>query len=351
MAAAAPTEPQGRSSSLHAGIVTLLPGLLTTAALAAGAIATGKLLYGSGASPLMIAIALGVAVRWLAGTRAAMQPGIQFAQKRLLRIAIVLLGLQLTFEQIWAVGGAVLFVIIATVLITFAFSYWICRCLQVEARLAQLIAAGTSICGISAIVASNAVVKASDEDVAYAIATATAFGSVSIFIYPLLADILALEPTLYAIWAGSSLHEVAQVIAAGFTYGEEAGEFSVVVKLTRVLMLVPMVLAMAWTVRITRKDTADTGGTALGIIRNLPLPLFVAGFVAMIAINSMGWIPAGPHEAMTLVSAFFFAMALTALGLETDLRKLIDKGPRPLIAAALAWLFISGFSLAAVYLL
>jgi uncharacterized membrane protein YadS len=108
---------------------------------------------------------------------------------------------------------------------------------------------------------------------------------------------------------------------------------------------------MAFAMRVTRRDSAGMGGTPLAIIRNLPLPLFVAGFVAMIAVNSMGWIPPAPHEAMTLVSAFLFAMALAALGLETDLRKLVDKGPRPLIAGALAWLFISGFSLAAIYAL
>ena len=169
----------------------LLPGLAATFAMAALAMAVGKLSYGSGASPLMIAVLLGVILRWMFGAPALTLPGVQFAQKRLLRIAIILLGLQLTFEQLAGVGSAVLGLIVATVVVTFAFTCWAGKWLGVDARLTQLIAAGASICGISAIVASNTVVEATDEDVAYAIATATAFGSLSIVIYPLLAAALS----------------------------------------------------------------------------------------------------------------------------------------------------------------
>jgi uncharacterized integral membrane protein (TIGR00698 family) len=261
------------------------------------------------------------------------------------------LGAQLTFAEIAAVGGPVLIVITATVVFTFGFTQLLGRWFGIDEALTHLIAAGSSICGISAIVATNSVVKTSDEDVAYAVATATAFGSVSIFLYPVIADALSLQSSLYAVWAGSSLHEVAQVIAASFIQGEEVGEFAVVVKLTRVLMLAPMVLALGWALGVAKRRSSGANYSTAELLRELPLPLFVFGFVAMAAINSTGVVPGDVRSAMTFISAFLFAMALAALGLETDLRKLRDKGSGPLLLAALAWVFVSAFSLAAVYLL
>jgi uncharacterized integral membrane protein (TIGR00698 family) len=299
----------------------------------------------------MIAVVLGVMVRLIIGAPAKTRPGIQLAQKGLLRLAIILLGVQLTFAEIAAVGGPVLIVITATVVFTFGFTQLLGRWFGIDEPLTHLIAAGSSICGISAIVATNSVVKTSDEDVAYAVATATALGSVSIFLYPVIADALSLQSSLYAVWAGSSLHEVAQVIAASFIQGEEVGEFAVVVKLTRVLMLAPMVLALGWALGVAKRRASGANYSTAELLRELPLPLFVFGFVAMAAINSTGVVPGDVRSAMTLISIFLFAMALAALGLETDLRKLRDKGPGPLLLAALAWVFVSAFSLAAVYLL
>jgi uncharacterized membrane protein YadS len=123
------------------------------------------------------------------------------------------------------------------------------------------------------------------------------------------------------------------------------------VKLTRVLMLAPMVLALGWALGVAKRRASGANYSTAELLRELPLPLFVFGFVAMAAINSTGVVPGDVRSAMTLISIFLFAMALAALGLETDLRKLRDKGPGPLLLAALAWVFVSAFSLAAVYLL
>jgi uncharacterized integral membrane protein (TIGR00698 family) len=334
--------PMSRYALFYSWIARLLPGLGITSALAAGATLLGKLSYGSGASPLMIAVLLGVLFRWMLGASGRTRPGVQFAQKQLLRIAIILLGLQLTFDQVASVGGVLLMLIVTVVIATFIFTSWVGKWLRVDLGLTTLIAAGTSICGISAIIASNTVVDARDEDVAYAIATATAFGSVSIFLYPLLAASLPMDSISYATWVGVSLHEVAQVIAAGYAYDDQSGEFAVIVKLTRVLMLAPLVLTIGWLWRPEgSRDLRE-----IGILRSMPIPFFVLGFVAMIAVNSLGLIAPEPKSIMTLVSGFLFAMALAALGLETDLRKLKEKGPRPLMLGALAWIFISGFSLA-----
>lgn len=334
--------------------MNLLPGVCVTFGLAAGVMAIAKLPFMFVISPLMIAIVLGIAVRLIAGNLERCRPGMQFVLKRMLRLAIVLLGLQLTLDQVTAVGGPVLIIVIATVIAAFAFTSWVGRCLSVDARLVSLIAAGTSICGISAIVTSNTVVGAPDEDVAYAVATATVFGSLSVFLFPLFAVSLELQPHPYAVWVGSSVHEIAQVIAAGFQYGHGAGEFSVVVKLTRVLMLAPMVLAMAWVgAEAARRVTGNSSGnrSLAEIGRSLPVPIFLLGFAGMILINSFDIVPPAEKAWILRASSFLFIAALVALGLETDLRKLKDKGLRPLMIGALSWVFISFFSLALVYLL
>lgn len=338
-------------TSFYHAVLTLAPGLAITFGMALLAVIGGKLFYGSGASPLMLAILFGVIGRIIVGAPLITRPGVHFAQKRLLRIAIILLGVQLTFADITNLNPVILGVIVGSVVCTFAFCCWIGTLLGIDSALARLIAAGAAICGISAIVATNTVVEAPEEDVAYAIATATVFGSISIFAYPVLAAALSLHPMPYAVWVGSSLHEVAQVIAAGFVCGKESGELAVLVKLTRVLMLLPMVIALAWLYRgksqLSRISRPSVGET----IRTFPFPLFILGFVIMIGINSLELVPQPAKDSVTFVSAFFFAMALAALGLETDLKKLHQRGLRPLLAGLLAWLFIAILSLGLIQLL
>jgi uncharacterized integral membrane protein (TIGR00698 family) len=149
-----------------------------------------------------------------------------------------------------------------------------------------LIAAGTSICGASAVIATNTVTNTKDEDVAYAAACVTVFGSLSMFVYPLLPVLLHLDPHVYGLWAGASIHEVAQVVAAAFQNGQTAGEFGTIAKLTRVMMLAPVVILLGWLAVRGRSSSANHGSAA-----RAPMPWFVFGFVAMVAINSVVVIP------------------------------------------------------------
>jgi uncharacterized integral membrane protein (TIGR00698 family) len=339
------------STFLCGAVLTLMPGLAITFSMALTAVLGGKLFYGSGASPLMLAILLGIIARTIIGAPVMIGPGVLFAQKGLLRLAIILLGVQLTFADLTSLSASILGVILATVVCTFIFCSWAGSLLGVDSALIRLIAAGAAICGISAIVVTNTVAEAPEEDVTYAVATATAFGSISIFAYPVLAAILSLQPTPYAVWVGSSLHEVAQVTAAGFVYGNEAGELAVLVKLTRVLLLLPMVLALAWLYRPKSRGDAVAKSSLTETIRKFPFPFFILGFVLMIGVNSLELVPLSTKASLTFISAFLFAMALAALGLETDLKKLRQRGLRPLLAGILAWVFISAFSFGLVQLL
>lgn len=327
------------------GLRAIVPGLALTAAIAATAFAL-RLVPGIGVvSPMILAMLIGITLHNLAGTPSMAVPGIKFSVRRVLRFAIILLGLQLSVAQLIAVGGRGLCIIAASLLATFAVTSWIGHRLGVDRKLTQLIAAGSSICGASAVIATNAVTDAPDEDVAYAVACVTVFGSVAMFCYPLLPALLRLDPQSYGLWAGASIHEIAQVVAAGFQDGAQAGEFATIAKLARVAMLAPLVIALsAWAARSARRNGGDRQAA------RPPLPWFVLGFVALVGVNSVVAIPAEAKGWIVVVTTFLLTLALAAMGLETDLRKLAAKGIRPALVGALAFLFIASFSLALIKL-
>ncbi|EKE43828.1 hypothetical protein OCGS_2162 [Oceaniovalibus guishaninsula JLT2003] len=321
------------------------PGLALCAAIAAAAFVL-RLLPGIGVlSPLILAILLGMAVRNTLGTPVAARPGIAFGMRPVLRAGIVLLGLQLTLWQVMAVGGTGIALIAALLVATFGFTTWLGRMLGVDARLTQLIAAGSSICGASAVIATNAVTGARDEDVAYAVACVTVFGSLSMVLMPVIGGALDMSAHAYGLWTGASIHEVAQVVAAAYARGAEAGEFGTIAKLSRVMMLAPMVLALGFLARGKRSGGGGERAAAA------PIPWFVLGFVAMVGVASTGIVPQPALDGGAVLTQFLLATALAAMGLETDIGGLRAAGLRPALLGAGAWIFISALGLALVLVL
>ena len=190
-------------------ILATLPGLLMSLIIAASAYWLREVPGLATSSPLILAILIGIVFHNLAGTPAIAKPGVAFSMRRILRLGIILLGFQLTAGQIIEVGYRGFLIIATTLTATFLFTVWMGRLLGVERKLAQLIAAGTSICGASAVIATNTVTNGDDEDVAYAVACVTIFGSVAMFTYPLLPAVLHLDPHAYGLWTGASIHEIA----------------------------------------------------------------------------------------------------------------------------------------------
>jgi len=218
--------------------------LVLTGVITAAAYGLRELPSVSSFSPLILAILAGMLFHNMIGTPARAKAGVTFAMRRILRFAIILLGLQLTAAQIAEVGATGIAMIALTLIGTFLFTTWLGSLLGVEKALTQLIAAGTSICGASAVIATNTVTNAHDEDVAYAVACVTVFGSMAMFVYPLLPGLLKLDPHAFGLWSGASIHEIAQVVAAAFQDGQQAGEFGTIAKLSRVAMLAPMVIVL-----------------------------------------------------------------------------------------------------------
>jgi uncharacterized integral membrane protein (TIGR00698 family) len=324
----------------------ILPGLLLVGAITSTAYVLRQLPGVGLFSPMILAILLGTVFHNTIATPARAKAGVQFSMRRLLRLAIVLLGLQLTFAQVTEVGGRGMAIITSTLVATFVFTRWLGARLGVERKLAELIAAGTSICGASAVIATNTVTQGSDEDVAYAVACVTVFGSLAMLLLPLLPGVLHLDAHAFGLWTGASIHEIAQVVAAAFQNGQQAGAFGTVAKLSRVMLLAPMVLLLGWAARRFPADNADPDGVRAAV----PVPWFVIGFVALVAFNSVVTLPAAPKHLLVLLTTVLLTMALAAMGLETDVRKLKAKGLRPFALGAMAWLFIAGFSLTAIKL-
>ena len=323
-----------------------VPGLFLTATIAAAAFGLRNLSGITALSPLIVAIVLGIAFHNTVGTPAAFKQGVVFSMRRVLRFAIILLGLQLSLSQVVEVGGAGLAIIASTLAATFLFTVWFGRRLGVERKLSELIAAGTSICGASAVVATNAVTRASDEDVAYAVACVTVFGSASMLLYPVLEGLLQLTPHAFGLWAGASVHEIAQVVAAAFQNGVDSGNFAMIAKLSRVMLLAPMILALSC-FSAGKPQTDRIEGSKR---RSVPVPWFVLGFVVMMLLNSIDVIPHPEKAWLVQTTTFLLTVALAAMGLETDVGKLRAKGGKPLLVGAGSWLFISAFSLVLVEL-
>lgn len=318
----------------------LLPGLLLAVAIAVTATLLRKLPGLSIFSAMILAAIIGIGIRNLFGRSEFVRPGITFSMRLPLRTAIVLLGLQLTLLQLASIGGKAFAVVIFSLVGTFAFMIMMARILKVEAGLSYLLATGTSICGAAAIVAANSVVRAKDGDVFYALGCITLFGTITMFVYPPIAATIGLPPEVFGVWTGASIHEVAQVVGASFQHGQVAGEAGTIAKLTRVLMLAPVVLLLPYIF----ERRSDVGA-------KVPTPWFVFGFVAMVTLNSIVPVPAEMTAAASQITAFLLALALAAMGLETDLRALNARGIRPLLLGALGTVFISVFSLMLIKLL
>ncbi|MCK9916374.1 YeiH family protein [Microbacteriaceae bacterium K1510] len=339
MSTAAPHRPLARTHRpTDLAWPSLLPGLLLTGSIAATAFALRQIPGVGILSPMILAIVIGIAFHNLIGTPVRAKAGVTFSLRRVLRFAIILLGLQLTAAQVAEVGATGIAVIAITLVATFTFTKWIGRLLGVDGKLAELIAAGTSICGASAVIATNTVTDAPDEDVAYAVACVTVFGSIAMFVYPLLPSFLALSPHAYGLWAGSSIHEIAQVVAAAYQDGTQAGDFGTIAKLSRVMMLAPVVIALGFMARRARSTEHSRA-------KPVPLPWFVLGFVALVAVNSVVTIPPPAKAAIVTATTFLLSVALAAMGLETDIAKLRMKGLRPFFLGLAAFLFIGMFSL------
>jgi uncharacterized integral membrane protein (TIGR00698 family) len=334
-----------------------LPGVCLTGAIAVAAsiLCKGAWMQAHGISALTLAIVGGMIVGNTIYPRIAISSarGVLFSKQILLRAGIILFGMRLTFQDIGHVG-AIGVVIDALVLSsTFALSWWAgTRLFGLNRRVAMLIGAGSSICGAAAVMATEPVVRGRADEVCVAVSTVVGFGTLAIFLYPALyhlnehLHLVSISPFAYGIFTGSTVHEVAQVVAAGKAVAESTANTAVITKLVRVMMLAPcLVMLSAYLSRHAEEATAAAPAAA-GSWRGA-IPWFALGFIAVAGFNSFSILPHAMVSAAIDIDTLILATAMAALGVSTQFSAIRSAGMKPLALAALlfGWLIIGGFAI------
>ncbi|MBW9431096.1 YeiH family protein [Atlantibacter hermannii] len=321
-----------------------IPGLALCAALTGLALWAGSVpaIAGAGFSALTVAILAGMIVGNTVYPKIWQHcdGGVLFAKQYLLRLGIILYGFRLTFSQIAEVGVSGIMIDILTLSSTFLLACVIGqKVFGLDRQTSWLIGAGSSICGAAAILATEPVIKAEPSKVTVAVATVVIFGTLAIFLYPMMYPLLAhwFSPDSYGIFIGSTMHEVAQVVAAGHAISPEAENAAVIAKMLRVMMLAPFLIFLAARV----KQLAPAGSAQTG---KITIPWFAVLFILVAVFNSFHLLPGELVQALITLDTVLLAMAMAALGLTTHVSALKKAGAKPLVMALILfiWLIVGG---------
>ena len=293
-------------------------GVAVCFAVAALAVLIERLIPGDLLGASIIALFLGTMINsffhpdWL-------KPALKFTSKKVLKIAIVLLGASLSVNTIMSVGKMTFFVMIFTFAMCFGGGYFIRKLFGLNWKLSNLISAGTGICGGSAVAAIAPVIDADDKDIAFAMSSTFLFDMVMVALYPIMGRLLGMSDIAFGIWAGTSVNDTASVVASGYAFSEAAGDFATMVKLTRTIAIIPTVLVFAYIgTRIKQKEMqTESGGQKVNLLKIIPW--FIGGFLALAVLNSIGCIPVEVSGIIKNVSKFLMVTALAAIGLGTSI--------------------------------
>ncbi|MGO1617388.1 MAG: YeiH family protein [Oceanisphaera sp.] len=315
-------------------MLKLLKGLGLAVALSATSIMLAKVLDSS-ISPLIYAIVLGLVVGNVIPKLAhgSWQPGLDFCKKRLLRLGVAFYGIHITVQHIASVGAGALVVDVIMLSSTLGLGYLLGRrWLGLDTPTSLLVGAGSAICGAAAVLATEPVVRAKPQQTTVAVGTVVIFGTLAMFIYPLLYPLLGMTKAAMGIYTGATIHEVAQVVAAGEAMGSDVAQTAVITKLTRVMMLAPVLVLLGhWLSR-----SSDAGAV------RAPQPWFAYGFILVVVINSVVSLPTAWVDTIKYLDSWALTMAMAALGLSTHLSELKSVGWKPMALGAILFLHLIG---------
>ncbi len=261
--------------------------------------------------------------------------GIGLVSKQVLRLAIILMGITLSFTQVFQVGKYSLIVMCFTLLAAFGGGYLLGKVFGMSWKLSGLISAGTGICGGSAIAAIAPTIDAEDRDIAYAISATFIFDVLMVVLFPIMGRYFGMTDMGFGLWAGTAVNDTSSVVAAGYAFSDAAGAFSVIVKLTRTLSIIPTVLVFSFiNERINAKAAAKSSGISVQkkkINFKKIFPYFILMFLVMVAIKSTGYVPEAVSTNVATLSKFFMVMALGAIGLKTNFKEVSKSGFKPML--------------------
>lgn len=272
--------------------------------------------------------------------------GVRYTSKKLLQYSIILLGFDMNLYNIFKIGGQTLGLMGFTLTIAFGTAFVTGKLLKIDPKTNILIGVGTAICGGSAIAATAPVIHADDEEVARSISTIFLFNVIAAFLFPFFGHILSMSDHAFGLWAGTAINDTSSVVAAGYAFSNEAGNLAVIVKLTRTLMIVPITLILA--IYTSRKLSGQQGkekGNASYAIGKI-FPWFVIGFIGASIINTFVPMLQGMGAFMAQMGKFIIIMAMAAIGLNTNVIKLVKSGTKPILLGLICWIALSLASLA-----
>lgn len=314
------------------------PGLLLAAILALAALGLGRL------APLVggpvFGIVLGILVRNLFAPSGHFTPGIQFAGKQVLQWSIIALGFGLSLDQVARTGLESLSVTLVTITVAFLAAWGLGRALKVHDKLKILIGVGTAICGGSAIAAVTPIIKPDEHDTAFAISTIFLFNLAAVLLFPLLGHLLHLSDLGFGLWAGTAINDTSSVVAAGYSFSKTAGDYATIVKLTRATLIIPICLALALAVAWREKKQSASDFSLRKIF-----PWFILWFLVASGARTAGLVPAAVQPAIHMAAEFLIIVALTAIGLSANLRRMASTGARPILLGLGVWAAVSVSSL------
>jgi uncharacterized integral membrane protein (TIGR00698 family) len=324
---------------------SLSPGLLLCLGIAVPAWFVGKAIPVIGSPVFGILFGMTIASAF-PKIRPDLEGGIKFTSKKILQYSIILLGFDMNLFNVLKVGSQSLLVMLFTISASLIMAFAVGKALKVDGKIATLIGVGTSICGGSAIAATAPVIQAEDAEVAHAISTIFLFNIVAVFLFPPLGRLLGMSDTGFGMWAGTAINDTSSVVAASAAWSSASGndaalKFATIVKLTRTLMIVPIVLALA--VYRTRKSRREEGGAGFTFAK--VFPWFVLGFAAAALLNTFAGIPAPFAKTLFTLGKFMIVMAMAAIGLNTNLKKLLANGFKPIFLGLCCWLAVALTSL------
>ncbi len=290
------------------------------------------------ASVMLFALLLGMSLHFLAEEGRCV-PGIQLASTVLLRTGVALLGLRVTFDQVQALGWSTVAVVVVSVALTVVAGLVAARALGLGKAMGTLTGGAVAICGASAALAIASILpkhENAQRDASFTVIVVTALSTIAMILYPMLVSATGLDHRAGGIFLGGTIHDVAQVVGAGYAVSEETGDTATIVKLLRVAMLLPVCVVIGLALHVRGAEAAHAAPV---------LPGFAVGFAFFVAVTSLGWVPKAVIEAGSWVSRWCLVTAIAAIGMKTTLRSLVDMGLRPVALMVIETVFLAALVL------
>lgn len=293
---------------------------------------------------ILFAILIGIIVKNTVGISNTFNLGLNFAVKKLLKFAVILLGVSLNLNAILKIGQQSLLVVLASVILGIGLTVLFGKLLKLDKTLTLMIGVGTSICGATAISCVKGILEAKDDETAYAISTIVFFNLMAFFVYPVVGHFFQFGALPFGIWAGTAVHDTSSAVAVGFAYSNEAGEIATTVKLARTLFLLPLIMILPFLMNNRKK------GSVKESIKNA-FPWFIVWFLLMSIFNSIGWVPVKVQDISNDAAKFMIVMVMGAVGMQVNLKGFAKLGIKPFLTGLFASITVSAVSLLMIYYL